>query len=438
MQLFLLLLRRTVKVDQESPLYSGDGFSFIANGSFKFSFTEASASRLFVGVCTKSEFLNVKRLEDPGQSLCLARTTLVALSAVIEIVDNLRTFQRIIEDPGVYFPYVFSCDQLFSRYSIELEMRNPDSLLSADFHPSLLIKPIMIGFLGVVMVFWIVNWIRNFTLKNYLHLTLSAVFFVQLLYLLIGFIELRNLTNHDTNPPLTISRLVLSVIDEISIMTFMIICSTGFLIITRELQIRKVILAVIYSTLVVIPLVLIEQLSLSSWDFVFVSLFVFGISLYYSEIVSSINRATLVVLAHLLLISREGIDIRTTPIYSKFRMFTSISWLLMLYFASVCLSLLFTELGRIPYWIRDLVKDFANLIILAVSAFVFRLRKATNEGYQMVGEEQEPVHVNWSELDGLTLDSEQLKAGNVRWEEGMKLPGQPVFIGGIIVGNVVT
>jgi hypothetical protein len=211
-------------------------------------------------------------------------------------------------------------------------------------------------------------------------------------------------------------------------MTFMIVCSTGFLIITRTLTPQKVILAVIYSALVVISLVIIEQFSFGQWDFISISVCVLGISLYYSEIVTSIANASLVVLAHLLVISREGIDILTTPIYSKFRMFRAISWLLMIYFAEVCLTLVFAELSGIPRWAKDFVKDFANLIVFTGSAFVFRLRKATNNGYLMIGEEQEPTRLSRSEIEGLTVDSEQFKSGNTPWTEEMKLPGQPVFI----------
>jgi hypothetical protein len=275
---------------------------------------------------------------------------------------------------------------------------------------------------------WIVNWILHCTLKNYLHLMLSFVFSLELVYLVIGYSSIEVLNRSDAPTALSGARIGLFVILELGLLTFLIICANGYLIVTRTFAKGKIVIAVVYSIFLIVPLILSELFSFERWDFVVVALCLLGILLYYQAILAAIHDATAVVLGHLLLIARSGIIVETTPIYAKFRMFKAISWLVVLYFVFVCVLLGLNEMGDAPFWVTDCLKDVLNILVIGVAGVVFRLTKAMNEGYQMVALEEDGAEIGREEIEGLTVDSHQLRQGQKRWEEGMELPPQPRIV----------
>lgn len=93
---------------------------------------------------------------------------------VIQIVDGKWNVTGIIKEKGVYKTIIKSCLNYFEGFSIKIIYNNPQSNTSYVCDPLYLtMLLIWLPYFGVI-VFWLVNCFHNFSLKNVIHLILSA------------------------------------------------------------------------------------------------------------------------------------------------------------------------------------------------------------------------------------------------------------------------
>lgn len=85
-----------------------------------------------------------------------------------------------IEKRGMYNTTILSCEYFHSEFSVEMIYNNPTSHLSYNVQNILITNPIIVVISIILFILWIINWLRNFTMKNLIHiiLTISFLFFV--------------------------------------------------------------------------------------------------------------------------------------------------------------------------------------------------------------------------------------------------------------------
>jgi hypothetical protein len=140
---------------------------------------------------------------------------------------------------------------------------------------------------------------------------------------------------------------------------------------------------------------------------------------------TAIVRSSAYVMAHLVVISESGIDPRTTPVWRNYRMFRGLRWGILGYSVSIAAILMCEKMGIACYWVSNMLRDLANVVVMSAGAYLFRLKSETTNGYMMIVEDAPPRRIERKVI--LDLSPEDLEFGRRRWSEDMALPPQPVF-----------
>jgi hypothetical protein len=147
--------------------------------------------------------------------------------------------------------------------------------------------------------------------------------------------------------------------------------------------------------------------------------------LFMHDLVQSSNDATLHIVAHLLAIRNAGINPRTTPVFQKHRLYRR--FLLIIGFGSLelLLAIIVANLFDIGFLPLEVMGDCLITIVLALLAFVFRLRPEGVVKYERIAEDGGVQEMLMSDLDG--VDVAQLDGGR-EWVDGMALPAPPEIV----------
>lgn len=414
-------------------------FGFQEGGTFFISVNKTDKrpiDSIFIGLATMSEMqelildINLNPKENDRQ-ICDDLKSKVEISDLLDMKDtDYKEFDGNITETGLYQTLIYSCEQVGSTYHIELYYKNPKTLLDSRLYPCLYTKPIIAGLFALLLIIWLINWFMNFSFKNSLHvyITLSIIF--TFVYLMLHFFTIYHDHKSDDKTPLSDALLSFKIISESIILSALLLACKGWCIIVESLPIRDMIIAIVFSIVASLPLNLIEL-----WGSVFAQyiLMLIGFccfTLYFYQVHTSIDDASSIVLAHLLVIAENGIDITTTPIYSKFNMFRIISTTIFCYITLLFFRSLITEMFLIPQWISYLIYDTVTLALMGAAAWIFKLKKLTANSYMMIGEEtSEPRQFTLDDIDGLNINSDTFRRGGMPWEEGIPLPSQPIVYG---------
>ena len=315
-----------------------------------------------------------------------------------------------------------------SDYTFSVRFSNPNSLLDSRKIPCLYIKPISTALFGLLIIFWLINWAFNFTLKNPLHLYLTITFLVTFLFVIIDTLKLYHDNVSDDPTSLTTAVIVLRCFHELLLLTAMMLAAKGWCIIIETIAISEIVSSIFYAIMFSIPILILDSQIINVY--LQLTMFLIGFAgcfLYYNVLITSITEASSVVSAHLLIISQSGIDPETTPIQKKFKIFNTISNSVVLYFSIMIFRTILFELLRLPDYIMVSIYDFATLILLSIAAWLFKLKKSLRTGYMMVGENAQSVEFTLDDIEKLNEDKDELqKSATTPWQEGMPLPAQPI------------
>lgn len=470
MILFLVSYYFSMKVESQKSFLSLNAFGFLVNGKFEFNFINTQNQQLYVGLATPNElsYLSSTILNyDNFTCISIKQIIYIKLSELVNISqEGSGFFNGTVNDKNYYTPIIISCTsinrnaptsfnninsninpnqnkfslqnkspkstQYASYYTFSIKFSNPNSLLDSRKIPCLYIKPISTALFGLLILFWIINWVLNFTLKNPLHLYLTATFLVTFLFVIIDTLKLYHDNISDEATSLTTACIVLRCFHELLLLTAMMLAAKGWCIIIETISISEIVSSVLYAVMFSIPILILDIEMMNVY--LQLSMFLVGFAgcfLYYNVLISSIAEANSVVSAHLLLISQSGIDPETTPIQKKYHIFNTISNSVVLYFSIMMFRTVLFELLYIPDYFMASIYDFATFALLAIAAWLFKLKKSLRTGYMMVGENAESVEFTLDDIEKLNEDKEELqKSATTPWQEGMPLPAQPILTKG--------
>jgi hypothetical protein len=437
----VLAQRLQYSVDRSSPAVTLPPFVFQSGGTFDIAIGQAAADAVFVGLCTPIEVDSLQYLTNADDDLCLPNSTLVQISTKL-VLQNSNKFDGTISQYGCYTAVLYACSQTFARFDVVATFRNPTSCLSADVQPCLIMIPIVLGLCGLLFVLWIVNWIHRFTFRNGMHALLTLTFVLNLANLTIADLELVHQNASDDPTALTQVHFGLNLAFQVGLIGILLMAARGWSIVADAMRWWEVLSCFFCSAFVVVPLAAIElDTTASMAGRVCLVIAMIGIAIYCQRMVSGTSRASSYLLGHLLVISRNGIDATTTPVYGKFRLFKILISSILVYFSVISITLIVRQFVTPGYWIIELVENAASLFISSATMWAFRLVRSRTTNYMMITQEETEATktcelMRW-EIDGLGPDSEEFKSGRTVWQKGMTLPRQPVFVDDFTDDNII-
>ncbi|OHS93563.1 hypothetical protein TRFO_40194 [Tritrichomonas foetus] len=431
--LCLLLFRQQKSISKTSPVLFLEDFGFQKNGIFTINISSSKHKQIYIAVANSYETSTIMAITMGTETYdcsTISRLFQVNYSKTLTLNDGFGSYSEIIGYKSYYTPIFISCDNSGSYYQFSLSFLNPNSHLDYRIIPCIYTKPVSSSLFGLLLVVWLINWLCNFTLKNSLHTYLTITFVFTLLSSIISFFEIYHNHRSDDYSTLTPVSMVFRAIQEVCLLSAMMMAAKGWCIIIDTVNWVGIFLSIVYSLIFIVPMLLIDYMYYSLYvqiGLLFVGFC--GAMLYYHELVKSIREALHVVVAHLLVISQSGINPETTPIYAKCRMFRTISMAVLFYFVLLMFKTIFGKTLIIPYWIIILIYDIVTLALMTTAAWIFRLKKTTRNGYMMVADgENVPTELNLEDIANLNANSDEVRQGTAVWQEGMVLPPQPIII----------
>lgn len=394
---------------------------------------------------------------------------------------------------GIYFPLVVNSQRNLNnalplsnsktvqgtKYLIEAQVTevftNPNSHL--DYRWNGIIE----GKIGILVIFfcllilWLINWFRNFSVQIWLHYCLTAVFVAYLLNQTIRFFLLKKMTETDDTYAFSIASTIFSLFSEILFYATLLFCAKGWCVVRDTISVKEIILCLTYSTLFMIFRILAEEIVSGAWAIVVIVFALISIIFFIRELLKSINTAHLLIYAHLLAIANAGYDIKTTPIYQKHVMYNRFSIILLTALILILIYLIVYIFVDIPYVADELTQDSIQVFFLCGLAVLFRLRGGKHRNYSLISngsnrrrghrngdgagayssfndgnngeniininENNDGDHVDaeddfstttdeisLADLETININSPLLNRGGREWNEDLPLPGIPAIV----------
>ena len=204
----------------------------------------------------------------------------------------------------------------------------------------------------------------------------------------------------------------------------MFLSCRGWCIIHSSIHWGWVILAFVLSAGITVPYSLSDYAYLSMIPNLIVLLIAAlfaGVFLYF--MLRGITDANETVKAHLYVIAENGIDPKTTPIYKKYILFSTVCGAVIAYFLVLIFRSAFNSIWTLPIFVMQLIYDIIIVVLITIIAFAFRMKKETLNGYMMIGDDGEGEMLEKSQFEA--FDIEHLDHNTVPYESGMTLPPQP-------------
>ncbi|OHT03635.1 hypothetical protein TRFO_28885 [Tritrichomonas foetus] len=428
--LFLISYYRKITINYEyRQFYILKSFGFREGGNFSIAVDKSQNSFLYIGIANSREInYAAEVIQTQANLTCnvVQKYLNIKLSKILDLTDGPDTFTGVIPESSVYHALLGSCQEAFSKYDIEIEFINPTSYLDSRKIPCLYFRPISVVLFGSLILFWLVNWIFNFTLKNPLHMYLTVTFLITFLYIIIDTFALFHQHKSHLLTNLEKVSITFRCFHEILLLTAMIMAAKGWCIIIESIEPIEIFNGFFTSLLFSLPILILDTVPCSIY--LQLALFItgfLGCFLYYNHLVESITQANSVVSAHLLLISQSGIDPETTPIHKKYEIFKTISNTVVWYFTMMMFRTVLFELLDMPFYIMTIIYDLATFALLSTTAWLFKLKSTTRNGYMMVGQNTDSVEFTLDDIERLNDDPELQRQATTPWHEGMPLPSQP-------------
>ena len=428
-----LALRMQYEIDKSAQSLSLPRFVFESGGFFSIVVSNAQFENIFIGMSTTSEFKALQDIPDMNAELCYHQNEenkIVNISDIINIVNYTGSFKGNITKSGVYRAVLYNCDHFSSKYIINVHYKNLNSLLSADVTPCFSSKIPSFVLIGIILLFWFTNWFKYFTLKNLLHMLITISMLFYLIYLIVQYFEIKHMDTSDSHTPLTEIKIILVCISQITLFSILLMAAKGWSIVADTLNIFHIVISILISAASIIPLTIINNLYLDNYEIPVTIIAAFFMAVYIRELVSGVNKASLKIYAHLLVIARSGIDATTTPIFYKSKIYKSLSISLISYFILTALMMIFSDIFYIPFWISELINDLLNIAVIATVMWFFRLHNPQSDNYMMIPSSKdslEPVEISKNEVKGLSSSSPIFREGTIEWQPDISLPLQPIL-----------
>lgn len=397
-------------------------YGFYSGGTYTINVTEGNTDGLVFVIATYEN--TIKFLSGASDYAPCNYSYPVDYTNVISLQDGKGIISGKIDKKGMYYTTVASCNPYDNGYTFYFTYLNPNSCLSSDEQPCLITVPVIAGIAGLLFIIWLINWFMYFSLKNSLHLYFTIGILLTVTYEVLYVFEYISRNKTDKKSNLYVARKVFRVLQETVLLSAMFLSCRGWCIIHSSVHWGWVVLAFVLSAGITVPYSISDYANLSVIPSLIVLLTAAafaGVFLYF--MLRGIAEANETVKAHLYVIAENGIDPKTTPIYKKHILFSTVCGAVIAYFLVLIFRSAFNSIWTLPIFVMQLIYDIIIVILITIIAFAFRMKKETLNGYMMIGDDGEGEMLEKSQFEA--FDIEHLDHNTVPYESGMTLPPQP-------------
>jgi len=413
-------------------------YGFKVGGRFEIYVNKSNANEIRIGWLTEDQNDFLRRINGIQDSIC-NRSYISGINTTFTwnstTLQETRSFSQQINESGIYYLYYLSCITNQYYFDINVFATNPDSLLDSRWDVYFQIVHYFVIALFLVVVFWIGNWFMHFSAQIGLHYFFTSSFIFIFLKRLFKYYYLQQQKTNDSVTVLTILFIIFSICADVSLYTALLLAAKGWCIIRDSIKLCDIFLCLIYSAVFITITYVTEYFHISSDLQLFLMLIQFvSLALYIKELIMSIEDASFHILAHLLSISNSGVDPESTPIYRKHMMYQHFQWTVITYCCLILISLMVSMFVEPGFSTSEIMSIIIDIVLLVLIIIIFRIREKDANGYMMFGEGNQEFTL--TDLEGISVDGNEIRRGDTKWNEGMDLPGSPSVVASPSVATI--
>lgn len=377
MILYLLIsiaYRRKFVIYTSRSQYELPSFGFDANGTYLIDIEDIpsdSQTELKIAFLNKNDYKNYFFKFFPP-SIC-------DLQGIpkFDINYSQHTLKGTFPTKTDLFPFIIRCDTVFDYIDLTIltEYRNPTTFLDNRMVKGIRGEMAICILYFIFSIAWLSNWFFNFHYHSGIHYIISTIILLYMFTHILRFCELQQLDKSDNSKTLTNSRIIFSYLGATFCFLLFLLGSEGYCILLESLPIQRILTAFIVSALLsgCIYLTIFYNFA-ENLNMIIILDFV-GVILYGHELLSSLKRANVQVIALLLAASNSGTNQGASSII-KNKQYINFQRIMIIVLSGIIFFLLFKYFSfLVKTWIFELLQNLAEITILAITAFLFRPRK---------------------------------------------------------------
>lgn len=428
--LVLLGLRNKYRFDTKDDLIPLNDFGFIDDGVFEVIFTEIKTENLLYFMVTYYEF-NVMFFSDlSAQSLCSEQSnSTFKIVHQVNHSSDIDYFNSTIEQKNVYRPIICNCGNDRTVVNIEQIFKNGDSYLDYRLNGSYEVSFFLFiteTILTIVSLVICIIFRRRIVFMFYL---VMFSCFILAIYHLLRLSELKDLKKNGVVKLISFVTTVFDTINSLIILLVTCLSAVGYYVVSKNVFVCRNIYPGITIFLIFATNVSFSFIEIEAYSFYIRIISFLFIILFLKELYTRIANNRMIVSAHLIIISRSGINPTTTPIFYKLEFFEVlyISFFLFLaYLILTAVSLFFSPLYSISYTVLYLGELLVLTTLLVFFSSLYRDVCFGMRRNEEVWMQDVPVSVETCEIV-YKKSSDFMKNCNVGrpWDRSMRLPAIP-------------
>lgn len=232
-------------------------FSFLKNGELSLEISKTPSTKSFyIGLFQIDMHDKVKNYISNQKNLCALNLTSINSENVFESSNNSFFAKINIPSTNTYFAALSSCDSNISNFTVTFSYKNPETLLSNDEKPLILIKLISLIIYGITFIFCFFFFLYKKYPKSpffFLFITSSLLLIISRL---ISFIVLSIADKKDISNTFHILNLIINYFADALFISTLILSPVGLPNTIRSPRTQKIIHLISSTFLMALPILL--------------------------------------------------------------------------------------------------------------------------------------------------------------------------------------
>lgn len=334
-----------------------------------------------------------------------------------------------IEEKGQYIPFYLNCGNS-GEMNLEISyiFQNVKYLVDYRLFVLYIILPVFVGINGLIFIIWLINWILHCQIKIHIHYFFTCMlFFITMstcshyaLYYVMGQTE--------NYKGVQIFDLVIQAITMIVELLTFLLAAKGWCIISDTIKISEIVTGIIASVITVASDFIFQNIERGWWEYILIIAEMVGLVTYVILLFKAINKSSLLIRAHMLVIQNSGIDPQTTPILDKEILYNRFQYILITYLILIIARILISSFANQILWFDTACRHFSDAILGILVTIVFRLKGEEHDAYFRI------IDGDVSEISLNDIEQYHDNAQNTTpWEPGIPLPPPPNIVSTVVL-----
>lgn len=350
--------------------------------------------------------------------------------AVLQEEPQSRFFT--IEKEGIYYFMVQMCNETLpekSYITIDASFANVDGLLDTRLMPIITIKYVCYPVFAILAIAYVV-WLILKSKKNIMMIqgALITLPIIYILYCLFQQLTLKRQNASDSYSSLSVGVDVFGFVYEMVLFIIIVFASSGWCLLNVEIPVKRIVTGCVCVCIYVSSSYLLGFISSIGGQMVMLCCYLGGATGVMYIIWLNTNDDKQQIKAHLMVIENNGIVPQSTPIYQKFKLYSTFVYTVGC--AIYLFILVKTMLVLMGYhYFMVAIVDIMQFGIIAMLMLIYRPHGVEIDAYMRRdsgdGEREE---VDLDDLDRYDIEGASNREGMREWEDGMNLPLEPLVV----------